>query len=203
MDKRAQGLSLSFIVVAAIAALVLVIVIAFTMGGLGGFFKKMTGVSEEAAEGTDVATAQSTCATLCMQAQGITSPARWKTTTYCTREFLIDSERYHCWEAPIRKTCTYSMTDAFGATASCDATNCLANTAGPDGCPKIECSTEGTTITCNETISEVTCLACDTGATWNATLTPKCNSTDTYTCSDVTYNKCATDVLCSGSWRQL
>ena len=61
VNKKAQGISISFIVVAAIAALVLVLVIAFTTGGLGKLFGGIT----QSTQGTELTKAQTDCTKYC------------------------------------------------------------------------------------------------------------------------------------------
>lgn len=89
MDKKAQGLSLHFIVIAVIAALVLVLVIAFTIGGFGTFFGKIFG-GGQAAVGEEIDVVRTTCAGLCDSAKASTTEASWKASTYCNRKFDID-----------------------------------------------------------------------------------------------------------------
>ncbi|MCX6774778.1 MAG: hypothetical protein NTY99_01665, partial [DPANN group archaeon] len=62
---KGQGLPLEFIVIAAISALIIVLVIAFTIGGLGGSFKQI-GISSG---GDDMSAVQSACQTACSQFQ--------------------------------------------------------------------------------------------------------------------------------------
>ena len=127
--KKGQGLSINFIVIAAIAALVLVLVIAFTVGGLGGFFRKMTGATQTAEKGTDISTARASCQNLCSQMQQMTGPSGWASGAYCTNREWIDLNRdgvqtsdelVHCWENPIGVTCFKD----FGQNTYCDSGNC-------------------------------------------------------------------------------
>jgi hypothetical protein len=105
-NTKGQGLPLSFIVIAAISALVLILVIAFTIGGLGGFFKQIT----IAGGGSDLSTVQSACQNACNTAQLSTSSAQFKSSDYCTKTYAIDLNKdgkitsgnetgLHCWYA--------------------------------------------------------------------------------------------------------
>jgi hypothetical protein len=91
MDKG-QGLPMSFIVIAAIAALVLVLVIAFTVGGFGTFFGKIFGGGEEAI-GKDIDLIRGTCNNLCETAKSIQFTSQWETSSYCSRTFSVDLDR--------------------------------------------------------------------------------------------------------------
>jgi len=107
LNNKGQGLPLSFIVIAAISALVLILVIAFTIGGLGGFFKQIT----IAGGGSDLSTVQSACQNSCNTAQLVTSLAQFKSSDYCTKTYAIDlskdgkinsttETKLHCWYGP-------------------------------------------------------------------------------------------------------
>jgi len=89
INKRAQGLPLNLIVIAAIAALVLVLVIAFTIGGFGAFFSKIFG-GGQAAVGEQMDVVRTTCAGLCDTAKGSSSTTGWAASGYCNRNFDID-----------------------------------------------------------------------------------------------------------------
>lgn len=81
MNKKAQGLSFNTIVLAIIALLILVIVILWATGALGGLFGRTKTIAEVTE--ADIAAAQSKCSKLCIQSQGISSPDRWNTSSYC------------------------------------------------------------------------------------------------------------------------
>ena len=87
--KKAQGLPLNMIVLAVIAALILVLVIAFTIGGAGTFFGKIFkgGIT---AVGDETSVVQDACRADCTKAQQSISTAAWKTTSYCRRTSNID-----------------------------------------------------------------------------------------------------------------
>ncbi len=105
-NAKGQGLPLSFIVIAAISALVLILVVAFTIGGLGGFFKQIT----IAGGGSELSTVQSACQNACNTAQLSTSLAQFKSSDYCSKTYAIDLNKdgkiasgnetgIHCWDA--------------------------------------------------------------------------------------------------------
>ena len=105
-NTKGQGLPLSFIVIAAISALVLILVVAFTIGGLGGFFKQIT----IAGGGSDLSTVQSACQNACNQAQLFTNVNQFKNSDYCVKTYAIDLNKngkletgnetgIHCWIA--------------------------------------------------------------------------------------------------------
>lgn len=102
---KAQGLPLSFIVLAAISALVLILVIAFTIGGLGGFFRQITiagGVQ-------DLSTVQTACKSACDRLLPGITETQFKSSDYCTRTYTVDlnvnnkfdtgESGLHCWTA--------------------------------------------------------------------------------------------------------
>ncbi|MEK6923492.1 MAG: hypothetical protein AABW84_02265 [Nanoarchaeota archaeon] len=88
-NKRGQGLPLELIVLAAIAAIVLVLIIAFTIGGGSVFFQKIF-QGGTSAVGDDLSTARSSCNSLCSQAKLVTTTPSWKSSSYCKKEFNID-----------------------------------------------------------------------------------------------------------------
>lgn len=107
--KKAQGLPLTTIVVAILVLLVLVMLVVFFTGGFSKIFTSVKGL--EPATETDVAAAQAKCSQLCIQAQSLTNPDRWKETGYCTYTNKKDwdgdgeAEEKFCWESPINSFC--------------------------------------------------------------------------------------------------
>jgi len=91
INRKAQGLPLNLIILAAIAALVLVLVIAFTIGGAGSFFSKIFKIGTSQI-GDDISSVRTTCSGLCDQAQTISSSTAWPATSFCTRKFNIDAD---------------------------------------------------------------------------------------------------------------
>lgn len=85
-NTKGQGLPLSFIVIAAISALVLILVVAFTIGGLGGFFKQIT----IAGGGEELSTVQQACSNACNTAQLSASLNQFKVSAYCTKTYAVD-----------------------------------------------------------------------------------------------------------------
>jgi hypothetical protein len=134
MNKRGQGLPISFIVIAAIAALVLVLVIAFTIGGFGTFFGKIFKGGEEAI-GTDLDIARSTCSNLCQTSKAIQNTAQWSNSGYCIRTFNIDLNRdgvinatleagMNCWNENIGVDCSAQLSLPTGELISLTTANC-------------------------------------------------------------------------------
>jgi len=114
MNKKAQGLPLEVIVIAAIAVLVLLLIIIFATGSFGGLFAKtntiVQGTSDE-----QITVAQSKCARLCTQIQSTSSREVLKFSGYCSRTFPIDTnadgtpEQIYCWNNPIFDACTVTI----------------------------------------------------------------------------------------------
>jgi hypothetical protein len=118
MDKKAQGISINFIVIAAIAALVLVIVIAFTTGGLGTSLKQIFRSGQ-----SDTQAIITTCDTHCNQAKLISSPNQWTNTDYCKKTFDVDfdgdgdinveadsnEKALHCWSPGLDVRCSQTL----------------------------------------------------------------------------------------------
>ena len=89
MAKRAQGLPLNLIVLAIIAALVLVLIIAFTVGGAGSVFSKL-GKSGTAATGDELSTVREGCRIACANSRPIAVLSEWKTSPYCAKLSNVD-----------------------------------------------------------------------------------------------------------------
>jgi len=165
-NKKAQGISLTFIVIAALAVLVLVLVASFTVGGLGGFFSRLTQAGQETVGESDLTLAKSTCTSLCAEARSVTNPGQWSNTNYCRRTYAFDLDQdgtveseetgVNCWEAPVSEDCLVTMTDLYGGTAACDDGDCEA------GCPPMICSG---TIVCTGTTQQ----DCSPSICWNGT----------------------------------
>jgi hypothetical protein len=122
-SKRGQGISLNFIVIAIIAALVLVIVISFTVGGLGSSLSKIFQAGEQN-EDSDIDLAKANCEGMCSSAEGVDSPADWNNADYCSKTYLFDGEQTHCWEAPISVSCSSTGDDLFDVVWECDEDVC-------------------------------------------------------------------------------
>jgi hypothetical protein len=89
MAKKGQGLPLSFIVIAAISALILVLVIAFTIGGLGGFFKQINIAGSD-----EISVVRSTCSSACTSAQQLSSTVdQFAQSDYCRKTFTVDLDK--------------------------------------------------------------------------------------------------------------
>ena len=84
---KAQGLPLSFIVIAAISALVLVIVVAFTIGGLGSTFKQIG----TAGATSDISAIQTACRSSCVSLQSTAnSKDQAQNSDYCRKAYSTD-----------------------------------------------------------------------------------------------------------------
>ncbi len=129
--EKGQGLPLSFIVIAAISALVLILVIAFTIGGLGGFFKQIVAPAPE-----ELGTVQVACNSYCSQLAGAITSNQFNTSSFCTKTFAIDISKdgkidttteagLHCWGPAIGATCAIQIGDI-----TYDQTKCPLYSAG-------------------------------------------------------------------------
>ncbi|MEK6807426.1 MAG: hypothetical protein AABX75_00190 [Nanoarchaeota archaeon] len=134
VTKKAQGLPLNLIVLAAIAALVLVLVISFTVGGSGAFFGKIYRGGQTAV-GDELTLVKTTCTSACDQAKLTAADAAYKTSTYCTRTFNVDVNNdgkivdvgvkgaqgfvqeigLNCGNAPISTACDYLIGNVAAA----------------------------------------------------------------------------------------
>jgi len=85
--KRAQGLPISTIVIAAISVLVLIMLIIFFTGGFSKIFKQTNTVTNIVE--ADITAAQTKCTTWCSQAQNLDADGQ-KKSSYCTRAQGID-----------------------------------------------------------------------------------------------------------------
>lgn len=85
MGKRAQGLPLSFIVLAAISVLILVIIVAFTVGGAGSFFRQIIGVAPQEIDAT-----RDACRSNCDRLTTITGTGQWTSSSYCSKTYALD-----------------------------------------------------------------------------------------------------------------
>jgi len=149
--KKAQGLPLNFIVLAAIAALVLILIIAFTVGGGAPFLSRIF-KSGTTAVGDEIETVKTTCTNLCTQAQTISTTGAWKGTSFCSRTFNVDLDKdgklggysstgavlaggdynsarskeknIKCSEAPISVSCSVDISTPSGEIKICDDTKC-------------------------------------------------------------------------------
>ncbi len=121
MSKRAQ-ISMNTIVYVSIALLVLVLIVAFTTGGLGNLFGQITETGP-----TQLDSAKSRCASLCASARTAVATnghATWPISQYCTEDFGIDvdgdgsvdpNEIKQCWQSPILSTCSTTSSTPSGS----------------------------------------------------------------------------------------
>jgi len=135
MSKRAQ-ISMNTIVYVSIALLVLVLIVAFTTGGLANLFDELTKTSP-----TEIDSAKSRCASICGAARtdaSINGHATWTTSQYCNEDFGIDvdgdgsitpREIKNCWESPILSLCSTTVSTPIG-TLSLGEDECNADKYG-------------------------------------------------------------------------
>ena len=107
------GLPLTVIVGAVIAALVLVTIISFTVGGTGTTFGKISKTA--ASTGDEVSAFRATCTSLCNAAKPMETRDAWTSSDYITSRFNIDKDAsgdltgdeigIRCWEAPLNINC--------------------------------------------------------------------------------------------------
>jgi len=128
VDRKAQ-ISMNVIVYVAIALLVLVLIVAFTTGGLGNLFRGLTTTGPGELE-----TIKNKCITNCENAKSqleLTGTSSWISSTYCAEKYGYDSnsdgttesdEFFNCWEQPIGITCstTVSTTGGVWSQESCE-----------------------------------------------------------------------------------
>lgn len=88
MSKRGQGLPVETIVIAAIAVIILLLVVGFATGALGGLFKRTTTIAQ--ASEADITAAQTKCSQYCVSAQNSRTLGLWSATTYCQKKFNFD-----------------------------------------------------------------------------------------------------------------
>lgn len=214
VNKKAQGISISFIVIAAIAALVLVLVIAFATGGLGKFFGNIFKAGGGGESETDIKLAQTDCESYCNNAK-TGSYGAWASSSYCSKQFGIDmdgdgtinstTERFHCWEAPISVRCQSTMTDAYGYGITCEEDNCPTDAEPNNECCGTGCkeSSFGNTLDCSAITDEDDCNAFS-ACNWvgNCVLdvasAPECNSLSKDVCNIAEDHSAG----CEG-WKQL
>ena len=155
-SKEAQGLSLNYIVIAIVAALVLIIIVAFTTTGLGAALSRIFQTSEQSTSSADVDISKAACKKLCSDAEmTVDAPEAWAAESYCERIFIFEGEPVHCWEAPVNIKCSASGTDIYKAFWVCDETKC------ERGCSEIKCShcaNETDSIDCPDEADYSSCI---------------------------------------------
>jgi hypothetical protein len=124
MAKSGQGLPLNLIVLAIIAALVLVVTIAFTVGGAGTTFSKI-GKTATAATGDELETVRASCRSACDSSRfGLSSTSEWANSAYCKKATSLDlngdgsigttETGLRCWSAPISTGCSAQVSAVSG-----------------------------------------------------------------------------------------
>jgi len=119
--KRGQGLPIQFIVIAAIAVLVLVIVIAWATGAFGGLFRGLSAIS--AATPEEISAFRIKCENACFEAkQLVKSEDAWKNSEYCriTIKNVDQNGDVHCWQEPIVALCEFNIIEV-GVEKTCKA----------------------------------------------------------------------------------
>lgn len=94
---RAQGLPMSFIVLAAISSLILVLIVFFVTGAGSKLMGTIGGAQE-----SDLATAISNCQSLCEQARLASSWKQFDSSGFCTKTFALKTgtgtaKAVRCW----------------------------------------------------------------------------------------------------------
>ena len=159
ISKKAQGLPLSFIVIAAISALVLILIVTFTIGGFGSFGKQIIGSSA-----SDLESTRDICRANCAKLAAITSDSQWVQSAYCEKTFAVDLDGdgkagggkcaaataalvatdlrcgkkdntkfevgLRCWDNFIGVSCTQSITTASGSNLFCQSPTSNKDTIG-------------------------------------------------------------------------
>ena len=127
------------IVYVAIALLVLVLIVAFTTGGLGKLFSGIAATGPE-----EIDSIKARCTSLCNTVKtSVTSSgaSSWQTGQYCTKEFSVDldgdnsigaGEIINCWDSPIDVYCSVQVSGAGGEILFAE------QTAQSDDCQPLE-----------------------------------------------------------------
>ena len=134
--RKAQ-ISMNMIVYIAIALLVLVMIVAFVMGGFGEMFK---GLSRSAPQ--DLESIQSVCTNDCNKVKASiesSGASAWASSSYAKVKHGFDinkdgdvtqDEYKYCWESPINVACTKNLFDTTGTmTHKCKESTCTEVTA--------------------------------------------------------------------------
>ncbi len=111
---------LNLIVLAIIAAIILILVIAFTVGGAGTTFSRI-GKAGTGATGDEIDTIRNNCRAACGNAQNtVTDGGEWKQSRYCQMRSSIDldasgslnqanEKNIRCWDAAININCAFTF----------------------------------------------------------------------------------------------
>ena len=91
MNKKAQGLPLSTIIVAILVIVVLIVVLIFFLGGMGGMSTKIKSIFFGATAGVDKSLAIEYCRQYCISAQSLPESARGSS-SFCKKYFYIDED---------------------------------------------------------------------------------------------------------------
>jgi hypothetical protein len=118
-SKQAQGISINTVVIVIIALLVLALILAFATGSFSRLSGKLKD-SEGATGQTEIVAMEAQCSQSCLRAKSIGIATQWTETDYCTRNFTIDDEETHCWQAPISKWCEVTTRNGAGDEVTCD-----------------------------------------------------------------------------------
>ncbi len=130
MSKRGQGLSIEFVVIAAIAVITLLLIVGWGTGAFSGLGRKIGLL--EAATGDEITAYSIGCRNACFEAtQLVKSKSSWEGSKYCTKYFPNidtsgdsklgddDDKEVHCWEAPLFVSCEGVTFTAEGVSYNC------------------------------------------------------------------------------------
>jgi len=106
-NKRGQGLSMNFVVVAMIAVIVLVVIAIIFAGGVGSSFRKMGEIFQLGTQYQSLAVVIEKCNIACTLAQTMENP---KTSPYCKSTFTYETgnkakKTVHCYEDVVGVSC--------------------------------------------------------------------------------------------------
>ena len=128
MFKKAQGISISYIVIIAIAVIVLVLIVAWGTGALTNLFGKVD-ILRSAATPEDITAFRLGCSNHCHEAkQLVKNPNQWTNINarYCQETIWIDTgektedekeilKEIHCWDDPVASSCSFTINVPEGA----------------------------------------------------------------------------------------
>ena len=126
--KKKADISMNVIVYAAIALLILVILVAFATGRLGGLFK---GITQQTGE--EIGTIRSACIKDCNLAKTTaesSGQSTWKISSYCKNTYAYDhdgdgeTDSFHCYDDAIDVQCSVTLGSGDSAVL-CNATGAL------------------------------------------------------------------------------
>ncbi len=139
-SKKAQGISFSYIVIAAVAAIVLIIIVAFTTTGFSPL-RTIAGAGP-----TELESAKTNCRSYCNILQSTAGSGEdFESSRYCTETFTLDingDRKYadvaddtatadvdeslqevglHCWTGDVGVTCSTAIDDVPYTETNCES----------------------------------------------------------------------------------